>query len=53
MAVLFNNTFEHKVLKVVRDPIGCFILMDVEIKNRKKKEKKKKNKSITLVQVAL
>ena len=31
VAVLFNNTFEHKVLKVVRDPSGCFILMDVEI----------------------
>ena len=29
--VLFNNTFEHKVLKAVRDPSGCFILMDVEI----------------------
>ena len=30
VAVLFNNTFEHKVLKVVRDPNGCFILMDAE-----------------------
>ena len=42
MAVLFNNTFEHKVLKVVRDPNGCFILMDVEII---------KKKNITLVNV--
>ena len=31
VAVLFNNTFEYKVLNVVRDPNGCFILMDVEI----------------------
>ena len=29
--VLFNNSLEHKVLKAVRDPSGCFILMDVEI----------------------
>ena len=33
--VLFNNTFEHKVLKAVRDPSGCFILMDVEIIKKK------------------
>ena len=44
VAVLFNNTFEHKVLKVVKYPIGCFILMNVEIKNRRKKSKKKKQK---------
>ena len=31
VAVLFNNTFEHKVFNVIKDPNGCFIIMDVEI----------------------
>ena len=30
VAILFNNNFEYKLYKVVRDPDGCFIIMDIE-----------------------
>ena len=30
VAILFNNNFEYKVLNIVRDPHGCYIVMDVE-----------------------
>ena len=31
VAILFNSTFEHKVHSVIKDPNGCYILMDIEI----------------------
>ena len=35
VAILFNNNFECKVLNVVRDIDGCFIIMNVEMLKKK------------------
>lgn len=34
MAILFNNNFEYKIDKMVRNVDGCFIIMDMEILNK-------------------
>ena len=31
VAILFNNNFEYKLYNVIKDPDGCYIVMDVEI----------------------
>lgn len=31
VAILFNNNFEYKVHDVIKDPHGCYIVMDLEI----------------------
>ena len=31
VAILFNNNFEYKLHNIIRDPDGCFIIMDVEL----------------------
>lgn len=31
VAILFNNNFEYKVHNVIRDPHGCYILLDIEL----------------------
>ena len=30
VAILFNNTFEYKIVDVVKDCHGCYIIMNVE-----------------------
>ena len=35
VAVLFNSTFEHKVHNIRRDPNGCFIIVDAEIRSKR------------------
>ena len=31
VAILFNNNFEYKLIDVIRDPEGCYIIMNLEI----------------------
>lgn len=31
VAILFSSRFEYKVHKVIKDPNGCFLIMDVEL----------------------
>ena len=35
VAILFNNNFEYKLFDVIRDPHGCYIVMKLEILNKK------------------
>ena len=35
VAILFNSTFEYKILNVTKDPNGCFIIMDVELRGKR------------------
>ena len=35
VAILFNSTFEHKVHNVIKDPEGSYILMDVDILDKR------------------
>ena len=35
VAVLFNNNFEHKVRNVIRDPEGCYIVIDIEVREKR------------------
>ena len=31
VGIFFGNNFEHKVHNIVRDPNGCFLILDVEL----------------------
>ena len=35
VAILFNSTFEYKIFRVIRDPRGCYIALDVELMNKR------------------
>lgn len=35
VGILFNNNFEYKLHKVVKDSDGCFIIMDIEFLNKR------------------
>ena len=35
VAILCNSNFEYKVHSVVRDTDGCFIIMDIEMMNKR------------------
>ena len=35
VASLFNHNFEYNLHNVIRDADGCFIIMDVEILNKR------------------
>ena len=35
VAILFKPTFEYKMFKVVKDPLGCYIIIDIEILNKR------------------
>ena len=31
VAILFNNSFEYKIFNTVKDPVGCYLILDIEI----------------------
>ena len=31
MALLFNSSFEYKILRMIKDPNGCFLIIDIDI----------------------
>jgi len=35
VAILFNNDFEYKIHRVIRDPNGCYLLLDIELLNKR------------------
>jgi exodeoxyribonuclease-3 len=35
VAIMFNNNFEYKLHNVIRDPGGCYILLDIEILSKR------------------
>ena len=35
VAILLNNTFEHKIHNIKKDPNGCFLLLDIEFLGRR------------------
>ena len=35
VAILFNSTFEHKIHKVIKDPYGHYIIMDLEMLDKR------------------
>ena len=35
VAILFSNSIEYKVFNVIRDPDGCFLILDVEIQSKR------------------
>ena len=35
VAVLFNSTFEHKIHSVIKDPNGCFIIIDMDLRGKR------------------
>lgn len=35
VTILFRSTFEFKLYDVIRDPLGCYLVLDIEILNKR------------------